>query len=473
MISLFGKKLFKLFLLFSLIPSVLLAIAGYYLILETSEIISDKTDFPVEDVTEYYNQFIFDQIQTKLTYEDHSLTNLDFCIIQKNDSIDILKIHPSIKTSKIKNLILKSNDVEGGFFNFDSVIIQYAVIKSDSAKIWGGYVHDQRFIDLQNSFQINRSITKSNSQLKVTYITFIAVIFIFLISSTLVLAYFFSKKIASNLSEPINALSVASSRIADGDFDHRVESSSSGEIQSLIDSFNTMASKLESTTIRLSQTERVAAWRNIARRFAHELKNPLQPIIISLYQIEKSLKDKGNYELYKDSLTAASEEIKHLKELADRFSQLAKLPPPKLEKTNLNELIKSLSDLYKEQLSEYQFLLNLPESNVDADIDITYFREVIHNLLKNAIEATSPGNKIEISLRQSTDEIRIDVSDQGCGMSSDTLKTARMPYFTTRKEGTGLGLAMVEKVVNELNGQVKISSQVDKGTTVTIILPQN
>jgi nitrogen fixation/metabolism regulation signal transduction histidine kinase len=169
-------------------------------------------------------------------------------------------------------------------------------------------------------------------------------------------------------------------------------------------------------------------------------------------------------------LQAASHEIKHLTDLADRFSQLAKLPPPKIEKVDLNELLMSMAALYKEQLTAYDFVLRLPSEKTYAKADQTYFREGLHNLLQNAMDASEEGGKIIVELIRQRDSVDVVVQDFGKGMNDDIAASARMPYFTTKEKGSGLGLAIVEKTVTEMGGQLLISSREGHGTTVTLSL---
>jgi len=220
------------------------------------------------------------------------------------------------------------------------------------------------------------------------------------------------------------------------------------------------------------QTERVAAWRNVARRFAHELKNPLQPVLISLYRMEKLLKDSPEYDRVKEPLRAASEELKHLITLADRFSELAKLPPPNVERINVGELLDSVAELYREQLTDYDFAFCTAGEVLFTRLDPTYFREALHNLLQNAADASEKRGRISLELSASDDRINVVVQDFGEGMTAETVASARLPYFTTKQKGSGLGLAVVEKVVTECGGQLLIDTLKGSGTTVTVSLPR-
>ncbi len=234
-----------------------------------------------------------------------------------------------------------------------------------------------------------------------------------------------------------------------------------------------MTQRLETTTRRLTQSERVAAWRHVARRFAHELKNPLQPILISLYRIEQSLNESGHSEKLREALQAAAGEIKHLTALADRFSQLATLPPPRLELLDIGRTLKSLTELYSEQMASYVFEVRLPAQTVQAWADETYLRAALHNVLQNAMDASTPGGRIVLHLETDNDTVNILVRDFGKGMTPQEVAAAPMPYFTTKNKGSGLGLAIVEKVMTEMGGQMGIESEPGHGTTIRLSLSRN
>jgi nitrogen fixation/metabolism regulation signal transduction histidine kinase len=291
-----------------------------------------------------------------------------------------------------------------------------------------------------------------------------------LLSDALV-AVVLSRRTSAHLAEPITATTRVVNDIARGDFTRRVNADAAGEIGVLIESVNRMAEQLDDLTQRLTQSERVAAWRGVARRFAHELKNPLQPIAVSLYQIRKALDEGAPAEKVRSPLASIDEEIRHLTKLAERFSALSKMPPPDPKTEDLAALVKSIGDLYAEKLTGHGFRLSVTDRPVYAEIDPTYLREAIHNLLKNAEEATEAGDQIELSLTTATGRAVISVKDHGRGMNSEQMASARLPYFTTKQRGSGLGLAVVEKVAADSGGRLDIESAPETGTTARLIIP--
>lgn len=474
--SSFGKKLFRLLLLFAILPSLLLIVVGYYLSTENLWLDRNEQDDYFLSLTEYSNNKYFNYLNNDIdrfiNKTDSNPVFADFLFITSDTETKIIKGKQTISENLISRLVTKSEQKGSGLFEMDSIIYQYSFqAYAKNHRVYAGILHDQEYISLIAAYQSNRATRTSTQQLNNKYLLFIGIIFIIFAFFTLILAYYFSSKTSKIISRPLVDLANAANAISEGNFKQQVKLSGSSEMVSLISSFNEMAEKLEQTTARLTQSERVAAWRHIARRFAHELKNPLQPILVSLYQIEKKLSGKPIQNEIKNQLKSVSEEIKHLTDLADRFSMLAKLPEPKIEVVDLSELLKSLAELYSNQLKSYSFNLNLPDSIMNVQLDIAYFREAIHNLLINAMEASSKGDVITMTLSKNSNEAIITIEDHGEGMSTDVLASAKMPYYTTKQSGSGIGLAIVEKTINEIDGQLEISSESGKGTIITIRIP--
>lgn len=470
--SQFGAKLFRLFLLFALAPSIVLALAGYYLAVETSQIPSLQSSLDNSELADYYNDYLFAEIDSALAGAARTGRPIDlgFSFLLTGATTEAAA---GLRPEALEVIARAARARSFGFVDVDDTVYQFSSLRlgRDSLLV-AGLIHDRRYSSIVSTLETERAGRRTSKQLKLRYVTFLALLFVSLAMVAVIVAYLFSARYSRNLSTPVLELSRAAERIADGDFSQTVNTTAVGEIQTLVTSFNRMSGQLDEMTSRLAQSERVAAWRSVARHFAHELKNPLQPILVSLYRIEKKLAGSPDYDKVSQPLKAASEEMKHLVDLADRFSQLAKLPAPSVKDVNLGELLKSIAHLYESHLAPFDFRLELPDDEVRYRLDATYFREVLHNLLQNAVDASSPGGMIELKLRVDSGSVAISVSDTGCGMPSEVAASARMPYFTTKEKGNGLGLAIVEKIVNELGGRVLIESGEGQGTTVTIELPR-
>jgi len=472
----FRKRLFRLFLLFALVPATIFMGIGYYLAFEGNTLSEENTTLPVSALTAYQSDFLFARMQAELTgplaLSERSAGLLDFMLQIDDSTAYVIKASGEISDETVEHLVLATAGRTEGFTEIDQIYYQYvAVSDSLGRRTVGGIVHSPAYTQLLATYEAGLASASSRRALSSSYLVFLALLLLAVAVITAAVAYFFSSRLANNLASPLTSLSEASRKIAAGDFEQQVDPEGIGEVRTLIENFNSMARQLRVTTSRLAQTERVAAWRNVARQFAHELKNPLQPIVVSIYRLETALKDSPQYERLREPLQAASEELKHLTELADRFSQLAKMPDPQLQPVDLNETLKSIASLYEATLSDYSFELVLPGQPVTVSADQTYFREAIHNLLKNAADASQKGGRIILTLRTIGDNVEIVLQDFGKGMSAQVASSARIPYFTTKDGGSGIGLAVVDKIISEIEGSMVIDSREGQGTTVTITLP--
>ncbi len=471
----YARKLFRFFLLFSLFPAILITSLAYYITLESSRIGLEASDSDALDVTRYYTRRLNSRLKSDmdayLADTSRLPSGVDLALRLNPDNFTMLSNPGSLEDSLIDRLAGECRSRTEGLVDLDGMLTQYVTGRIDSVTTaCFGLVHDSQLSPLLKAARENRAAAGANRRLRSRYVVFLGLLFLLLTAVATAVAYFFSSRLSRNLARPLSELSDAAHRIATGDFNQQVTSTGTGEIRILIESFNRMAHQLESTTARLAQSERVAAWRNVARSFAHELRNPLQPILVSLYRIEKIINEGGDLSQLAEPVRAASEEVRHLTNLAERYSDLAKLPPPEIEETDVRELLISMAALYREELSAFDFQTRFCDDPVLVKLDPTYFREAIHNLLLNAAEASRPGDRLLLGLELTGDQARIQVQDFGLGMDNDTASSARMPYFTTKDKGTGLGLAVVEKVVSELGGLLQVSSEPGQGTTMTIII---
>ncbi|HVP07151.1 MAG TPA: ATP-binding protein [Candidatus Acidoferrum sp.] len=472
----FRTRLFRLFLVFAIIPALLVTALAFYLQLSSGNRTGGDEKIS-SSVTDYYSSFVADRIDREidqyLSTGSTTLPALDYLFIaQAGLTTRVIGSEKDLSAVTIREIVKATTERTRGIVQSDKRFYQYvARPQSSGATIVAGMFHGRDFAALLDAVRSESATRSIGRELHTQYLYFLVALFLGLLVLTYLAAFAFSSRLSTSLSRPLIELSDASRKIAVGDFRQTVGIHGTDEMKTLIVNFNTMASQLDNTTSRLAQTERVAAWRQVARRFAHELKNPLQPILVSLYRIEKQLFGTESYDKIYEPLKAAADEVKHLSILADRFSHLAKLPPPNLERTDLRELAVSITELYRDKLSVYTVTTALPDSSLSVVTDVAYVREIVHNLLQNAIDASEPGGRIHIALERKNREALLSVADSGIGMDAETLASARLPYFTTKEKGTGLGLAIVEKSISELGGRLIIESAKGHGTRVTITLP--
>ena len=282
----------------------------------------------------------------------------------------------------------------------------------------------------------------------------------------------------SRVTSPVKQLASGAREVAAGNWQIQVEVNSRDEIGELAHAFNQMTRQLVEQREHLLQAERVAAWRELARRLAHELKNPLFPLQIT---VENLVRAKNQYpeqfeEVFRESTATLLEELNNLKVIVGRFSDFAKMPVPQLEPLDLNDLVRSVLKLFDAQFSasgkiraESDLAANLPAIQADPE----QMKRALQNLVLNAMDAMPDGGTVRIRTRQYNSTVTLDVSDTGQGLTTEERDRLFTPYYTTKQHGTGLGLAIVQSVVSDHGGKISVESEPGRGSTFRMELPVN
>jgi nitrogen fixation/metabolism regulation signal transduction histidine kinase len=276
--------------------------------------------------------------------------------------------------------------------------------------------------------------------------------------------------LARQISHPIVSLAAATRKVTEGNLDIRIDEKSEGEIAILIQSFNSMTEELQTLRSRLLHSLRVAAWQEVARRLAHEIKNPLTPIQLSAERMLRKL-EQNNIEDLKKAVRSGSntiiEQVNVLKHLLEEFSNFTRLPSAKLELQNIVPLVKESTDLFKnipDVIIEVRAQDNLPKLYLDKNL----FIGMMNNLLKNAVEAVKEKYKdntkkgvvlvsITTQKRMGKMFVILKVEDNGPGIPDELKEKIFEPYFSTKEGyGSGLGLALVERAVMEHNARILV-----------------
>lgn len=285
--------------------------------------------------------------------------------------------------------------------------------------------------------------------------------------------------VSARVTRPVERLADAARAVADGNWDIHVDARrTTREIAVLADAFDTMTRQLVDHRDRLVQAERVAAWRELARRLAHELKNPLFPLRITIDNLQraKSLPAAEFDEVFDESVTTLLTGLATLNAVVGQFSDFAKMPAPDFAPVSLNTIVEQSVALFRAQLA----MPGHPPISVALDLDTSVetirgdseqLRRVVQNLLLNAIDAMPQGGELRITTRRSGDAVRLDVADTGQGLSEEERSRLFTPYYTTKQHGTGLGLAIVQSVVADHAGKIWVESQPGHGATFHIELP--
>jgi two-component system, NtrC family, nitrogen regulation sensor histidine kinase NtrY len=285
---------------------------------------------------------------------------------------------------------------------------------------------------------------------------------------------------AARVTRPVEQLARAARNIGAGNWDTRVEVRGSDEVAQLAESFNRMSAELLAQKERLVQTERVAAWRELARRLAHELKNPLFPLQLTVENLTRARTQSPEQfdEVFRESSYTLLAEISNLKTIIGRFSEFSKMPHPQLQALQVNETLQGVIKLFQAQLqapgrAPIACRLELDENlgTIAADPDLLH--RALSNLVLNAMDAMPNGGTLTLRTRHDHGNVIIEVSDTGTGMTREECERIFTPYYTSKQHGTGLGLAIVQSVVSDHGGRISVRSEPGRGTTFVFELPEN
>ena len=271
---------------------------------------------------------------------------------------------------------------------------------------------------------------------------------------------------------PLEVLVGATRRVAQGELEFRVEAKGPGEVGELVRSFDTMVGRLAEQRRDLARLERAAAWRGMARTLAHEVKNPLTPILLAVQQARDSYRgdDARHQALLAECAEIVGEEVENLRRLVRSFGEFAQLPRPELAEGDLAALARDLEHLYAGRLQ-----LEGGGAPLVGWFDAGALRRALINLVDNGLaacaEAGAPGAGRSCAWPPTEPGARLEVRDHGAGIPAENLERIFEPDFTTKGDGMGLGLAIVEGIVAGHGGTLRVRSEPGRGTTFTIELP--
>jgi two-component system nitrogen regulation sensor histidine kinase NtrY len=282
---------------------------------------------------------------------------------------------------------------------------------------------------------------------------------------------------ASRVTRPLKALTGSVRQVAAGDWDVRAPIRSRDEVGQLVKDFNTMTHQLVEQKQRIIQTERVAAWRELARRLAHELKNPLFPLQITIENLQRVRERSPEQfeDVFRESTATLLSELDNLKTIIGRFSEFSKMPAPQLESVDVNEVARDVVRLFAAQFvtpdrPPIAARLDLADHLPNVDADPEQLRRALRNLVLNAMDAMPNGGDLTIRTRAVNGHVAIEVADSGEGLTKEECERLFTPYYTTKRHGTGLGLAIVQSVVADHGGSIAVDSEPGKGANFRIEL---
>ena len=318
----------------------------------------------------------------------------------------------------------------------------------------------------------------SSRQSLLQMLSFIRALALLVGGGVILLALILGWWISARVTRPIEELAAGAREVTAGRWEARVNVRSRDEIGQLAEAFNEMTRQLSEQRERLVQTERVAAWRELARRLAHELKNPLFPLQLTVENLQRAREQTSEQfdEVFFESTTTLRAELENLKTIVGRFSDFAKMPPPQFEAVDLNELVRGAVKLFEPQMAPVGRPPVTPELYLDANLpraqaDSILLRRALENLILNSLDAMPAGGTLTVRTAQRAGMVRLEVSDSGEGLTPEECARLFTPYYTTKRLGTGLGLAIVQSVVSDHGGRIEVESAPGAGATFRIELP--
>ena len=301
------------------------------------------------------------------------------------------------------------------------------------------------------------------------FLTRLVYAYILMLLIAIILAYFSSKYITRTLktiSDKINA-----TRLEKKNQKISIQTKTE-EISTLVDSYNSMIDELEESAVKLATSEREQAWREMAKQVAHEIKNPLTPMRLSVqsFQAKFNPNDPDIYQKVDEYSNTLIQQIDMMSTIASAFSNFAKMPAQKNEMLNVVEIVAMALDIFSEKYISF----NSSKDEIIAKFDRTQLIRVVTNLVKNGIQSIPEGiePEITVSLSEENGSVVLKVKDNGIGIKDENKEKVFEPKFTTKSSGMGLGLAMVKNIVNTYNGSISFKSDKNNGTTFKVVFPK-
>lgn len=292
-------------------------------------------------------------------------------------------------------------------------------------------------------------------------------VFLFLFAGALALA------VANSITKPILVLGDQIKNFKLGRKNKKLEWDSEDELGELIRNYNNMSDQLDESAMLIAKTERDSAWREMAKQVAHEIKNPLTPMKLSIQYMQRAIEsnDKPG-DLVKRVSTTLIEQIDNLSQIASEFSSFGTMPQGNNEKIILNEIVETIHDLFRKR-DDMDIFMTEPLDEIYVFADRNHLVRILNNIVKNAIQAipTDRRGKIDLKLYKKNELAIVEITDNGVGIPDEMKDKVFTPNFTTKSSGTGLGLAIAANMIESFNGKIRFTTAHGKGTKFYIEIP--
>jgi len=515
-----NKKYITYFSLFTLIPSILISVFSLFLFSfalekyfdkKVSTVVNNSYELAKSYVEEVRNKIqsdivliAFDTNKSAKFLNDDEKDYLRFLntqrLIRDVDEIHIIDENKKLMFSSLQNLsnyIPPMDEALNLVLDDDRPLKIIDAPQNISAAIMRLQSFENRFLYVVKFLDkdISKYLTESQEAINFYYtveekstgikISF-AIIYIIIVTLLLFLSISIAIRFSSRFFRSINNLILASTAIGEGNLNTKVpEIKTDKDLEILNKNFNSMISRLKNQQQKLIINERHEAWGSLARKLAHEIKNPLTPLQLTIDKMKSKYteqihsQDQNNF---KENLKIINNQIKQIENLVNEFSDFARMPKPVFKKNNLinilSESIKLCSEL--DQTIQIKFIKS--NEDISLNCDKEQLSRVFFNLIKNSIESIHQKlqkeanfeKKISIEISANNDHIKLNITDNGIGFDQikNDIKKILNPYFTTKKNGTGLGLSIVNKIINDHNGELSFES-IPHGAKVEIYFKLN
>ena len=461
----FRFKLLGAFLLVSILPIIALAVYN-------REVVKERTSSAIFNELSKRSEYL----QNHIVAQKQKNPDRDFQTTFNNAGKE-LKIAFTVyenseekfssRSEYYRNGLLSTKINPEAHYNLNYLSYRELLIKESIDK----YLYDAYFrkIDFgDRSFIIG--VNDAFNKIELSYSPVDADVFLFgVYSFAVIIITLLSTLFANQISSPIRQLTRATNAVAQGDLSIQLENKEKGELKELLDGFNSMTGELQKNQKDIAELERENAWKEMAKQVAHEIKNPLTPMKLSVQQLVASYNDKKSEfdEILKKLSQAILNQIENLSLIASEFSSFAKMPSLKLEEFDLIAVIKDTVHLFGEDEAEIKF--NSEVENVTVESDNSQMRRMFINLIRNAIQAQA--NKIDINLYLEDKFALIDVSDNGKGIEPENRNKIFDTNFTTKEKGLGLGLKLIKRFLENTGGEIILVSSSENGTDFRLRIP--
>jgi len=510
-----NKKYITYFSLFTLIPSILISIFSLFLFSfalekyfdkKVTTVVNNSYELAKNYVTELQDKvkseiilIAFDTNKSANFLNDDPKEYLRFLntqkLIRKIDEIHIIDINKNLLFSNLEDLTKYTPPVKGALelvIEDDRPLKILNAPENISAAIMRLQAFEDRFLyivkyldpkisnylnESQEAINFYYTVEEKSSGIKISF----AIIYLIVVTLLMFISISIAIRFSSRFFRSINNLIFASNAIGEGDLNTKVpEIKTDKDLETLNKNFNSMIARLKDQQEKLIINERHEAWGNLARKLAHEIRNPLTPIQLTIDRLQSKYSDQissNDQDNYKENLNIIKNQIKQIGNLVSEFSDFARMPKPVLKDNDLISLMNENIKLLKKLDDKIIIQLKSNSEKIFLNSDKEQLSRVFFNLIKNAIESiqqkheNSPNytGKIDIEINMLDNNINLRIVDNGIGFGifAANIKDILNPYFTTKKNGTGLGLSIVNKIINDHNGKIEFIP-IEEGAEINI-----